>query len=476
MICKECERNMKSEDTRKRLYTLATVLLGVFIQTVIVFFVWQGYYNSTSVIRKIFVFRGHYFVMFIYGIVLYLFNKGNGSLKVGYLKIVDLVFAQLISNICANLVFYLELCLLAYGFPSPVRLLQAMVVQNLFNIVWVVLITKGYQRIFPPHQVLLLFGKDSVKEFLPKLERRKDKFTVCESIKVDAEKIRNNPELCKAIKEKMTHYNTVMLWDLPTIMRNEFLKFAYGKGIRIYVMPKLSDIILTGSEQMHFFDSPLLLTRSNPLTLEERCVKRLMDIILSIVLLVFTSPIMLLTAIAIKINDGGSILYKQIRCTKDQKEFCIYKFRSMVEDAEKDGVARLASKKDNRITTVGRFIRATRIDELPQLFNILMGDMSFVGPRPERPEIIKKYIKEIPEFAYRTKVKAGLTGYAQIFGKYNTSPYDKLKLDLYYVEHYSIRMDLRLMIQTIKIVFVPESTEGVKEGSVTAGRNKQEKK
>lgn len=467
---------MKNEDTRKRLYTLATVFLGITVQTIIIFFVWQGYYNNTSVIRKIFVFRGHYFVMGIYWVVLYLFNKGNGSLKVGYFKIGDLIFSQLVSNICANLVFYLELCLLAYGFPSPIRLLQAMVVQNLFNIVWVVLITKGYQQTFPPHQVLLLFGKDSVKEFLPKLEARKDKFTVCESIKINTEKIKSNPELCQAIKEKMTHYNTVMLWDLPTIMRNEFLKYAYGKGIRIYVMPKISDIILNGSEQMHFFDSPLLLTRSAPMTFEERCVKRLMDIILSIVLLVVTSPIMLITAIAIKLNDGGRIFYKQVRCTIGQKKFTIYKFRSMVENAEKDGVARLAARKDSRITAVGKVIRATRIDELPQLFNIFMGSMSFVGPRPERPEIIKKYTKEIPEFEYRTKVKAGLTGYAQIFGKYNTSPYDKLKLDIYYVEHFSIRLDIWLIIQTIKIIFVPESTEGVREGKETAGKSKQEKK
>lgn len=467
---------MKNEDTRKRLYTLATVFLGITIQTIIIFFVWQGYYNHTSVIRKIFVFRGHYFVMGIYWVVMYLFNKGNGSLKIGYFKIGDLIFSLLVSNICANLVFYLELVLLAYGFPSPVRLLQAMVVQNLFNIAWAVLITKGYQKIFPPHQVLLLFGKDSVKEFLPKLEARKDKFTVCESIKINTEKIKSNPELCQAIKEKMTHYNTVMLWDLPTIMRNEFLKYAYGKGIRIYVMPKISDIILNGSEQMHFFDSPLLLTRSAPMTFEERCVKRLIDIVLSVVLLIVTSPVMLLTAIAIKLNDGGSIFYKQVRCTMGQKEFTIYKFRSMVENAEKDGVARLAAEKDSRITAVGKVIRATRIDELPQLFNIFLGNMSFVGPRPERPEIIKKYTKEIPEFEYRTKVKAGLTGYAQVFGKYNTSPYDKLKLDIYYVEHFSIRLDIWLIIQTIKVIFVPESTEGVKEGKETAGKNKQEKK
>ena len=179
---------------------------------------------------------------------------------------------------------------------------------------------------------------------------------------------------------------------------------------------------------------------------------------------------MLFTALAIKLCDGGPILYKQVRCTTNGREFHIYKFRSMVVDAEKDGVARLATKEDSRITPVGKFIRATRLDELPQLFNILKGDMSFVGPRPERPVIIEKYVKDIPEFVYRTKVKAGLTGYAQIFGKYNTTPYDKLKLDTYYIEHYSFGLDLKILIQTVKIVFRPEATEGIDSGKTTAGR------
>ena len=221
---------------------------------------------------------------------------------------------------------------------------------------------------------------------------------------------------------------------------------------------------------MHFFDTPLFLTRSNPLSLEQLAWKRIFDLLLCIILLIPASPFMLFTALAIKLCDGGPILYKQVRCTTNGREFHIYKFRSMVVDAEKDGVARLATKEDSRITPVGKFIRATRLDELPQLFNILKGDMSFVGPRPERPVIIEKYVKDIPEFVYRTKVKAGLTGYAQIFGKYNTTPYDKLKLDTYYIEHYSFGLDLKILIQTVKIVFRPEATEGIDSGKTTAGR------
>ena len=177
---------------------------------------------------------------------------------------------------------------------------------------------------------------------------------------------------------------------------------------------------------------------------------------------------MLITAIAIKLYDGGPVFYKQIRCTRDRKEFYILKFRSMKVDAEKDGVARLAAKNDSRITPVGKLIRPTRIDELPQLFNILRGEMSFIGPRPERPEIIDQYMEEMPEFAFRMKVKAGLAGYAQVYGKYNTTPYDKLKLDLTYIEQYSVWLDLKLMLLTLKILIKPESTEGVDSSQTTA--------
>jgi exopolysaccharide biosynthesis polyprenyl glycosylphosphotransferase len=237
------------------------------------------------------------------------------------------------------------------------------------------------------------------------------------------------------------------------------------------MMPKIPDIMAQGSDLLHLFDTPILLIREYSMTVEQRLIKRLIDIVCSVILIVVTSPFMLITAIAIKLYDKGPILYKQVRCTRDMKEFKILKFRSMRTDAEKDGVARLAQKNDSRITPIGRFIRKVRIDELPQLFNILKGEMSFIGPRPERPEIIKQYMEDMPEFTFRTKVKAGLAGYAQVYGKYNTTPYDKLKLDLFYIENYSVWLDLKLMLLTLKILFTPDATEGVDENQTTAAKN-----
>lgn len=236
-------------------------------------------------------------------------------------------------------------------------------------------------------------------------------------------------------------------------------------------MPKIPDIMIKGSDQLHLFDTPILLTREYAMTIEQRVVKRLIDIVCSLLLMIVASPFMLVTAVAIKLYDGGPVFYKQMRCTRDMRTFQILKFRSMRTDAEKDGVARLAAKNDSRITPIGKFIRKVRIDELPQLFNILSGEMSFIGPRPERPEIIQQYQEDMPEFTFRTKVKAGLAGYAQVYGKYNTTPYDKLKLDLFYIENYSVWLDLKLMLLTLKILFQSESTEGVNAGQTTAAKS-----
>jgi lipopolysaccharide/colanic/teichoic acid biosynthesis glycosyltransferase len=227
------------------------------------------------------------------------------------------------------------------------------------------------------------------------------------------------------------------------------------------MMPKITDVLIKGSAQLHLFDTPVFLTREYALTIEQRITKRLFDICLSLPLIMIASPIMLITALIIRISDKGPAFYRQVRCTAGGKEFQIIKFRSMTVDAESDGIARLAGRKDERITPFGRFIRAVRIDELPQLFNILAGDMSFIGPRPERPEIIAQYIEQMPEFSYRLKMKAGLGGYAQVYGKYNTTPYDKLKLDLTYIENYTLWLDIKLMILTIKTMFKPDSAEGV---------------
>ena len=262
-------------------------------------------------------------------------------------------------------------------------------------------------------------------------------------------------------------YNAVVLCDLPAQARNQIMKFCYQESIRTYVTPKISDIIFRGADDIHLFDTPLLLSRNQGLSIDQRIIKRTCDIVLSLIGIVIASPFMLIIALAVKLYDGGPVFYKQERLTRDEKPFMIYKFRSMSMDSEKNG-ARLAAKGDKRVTPVGKIIRNIHFDELPQLFNILKGDMSMVGPRPERQVIADQYAEEIPEFVLRTKVKAGLTGYAQVYGKYNTTPYDKLKFDITYIENYSLWLDVKIMLLTFKILFQKENTEGVDGTQKTA--------
>ena len=442
---------MNIQEIKRRLYTLAVAGINILMQEILVDGMWRQYYNPY--IRIPFWTKGHWYIMTLYVVVLMFFTHIYGGLKIGYQKPFDVMLSQIVAIICANTVFYVEVVLLAYKFLPITPIMVVTGINICLVLVWTEASMKLYRKLFPPHRVLLVYGREKEEEARKKIIERKDKFSVMEGINAETE--------LGQIWEKISVYNTVLLWDVPNYIRNDILKECYGRRIRIYTMPSISDILLSGSEIMHFFDTPLFLIRSNALTVDQMVIKRIIDIVIAVLLLFLTSPIMLITAVVIKFYDGGPILYRQIRCSLFGKSFYIYKFRSMKVDAEKDGVARLAQKKDSRITPIGAFIRKVRIDELPQLFNVIKGDMSFVGPRPERPEIIEEYKEQLPEFPYRMKVKAGLTGYAQIYGKYNTVPYDKLKLDLYYIEHYSLWLDLKLLLLTIKIVLTPESTEGV---------------
>jgi len=288
---------------------------------------------------------------------------------------------------------------------------------------------------------------------MQKISTREDKYQICNVIHYE--------QGMEMIAGLIHNYDGVIIGDIPAHERNLILKRCFGEGIRTYTVPKISDVINRSSDDLNLFDTPLLLSRNEDFKIEQAFGKRMADLVFSAFGLLITSPFFVLIAFMIKATDGGPVFYKQTRLTKDKKEFMIYKFRTMIQDAEKDGRAHMAMEGDERILPVGRFLRATRLDELPQLINILRGEMSMVGPRPERPELAEEIEKELPEFAYRLKVKAGLTGYAQIYGKYNTTAYDKLKLDLTYIRNYSFFLDLKLMIMTPKIMLMKESTEGV---------------
>ena len=306
----------------------------------------------------------------------------------------------------------------------------------------------------------MVYGNRPPSALMDKLYTRVDRFVVCKSMNISVG--------LQQIEKNIGNYDGVVICDIPSQARNRLLKYCYNHSVRTYTIPKISDIIIRSAENLHLFDTPLLLSRNTGLNIEQRIVKRLMDIVCSMVVLVITSPVMLVTAFLIRFYDGGPVLFKQQRCTKDGVIFTIYKFRSMIVDAEKDGISMPAVEHDLRITPIGRIIRAARIDELPQLFNILKGDMSLVGPRPERIEHVRKYTEDIPEFPFRMKVKGGLTGYAQVYGKYNTTAYDKLKLDLMYIENYSLLLDIEILFKTVKILFIKDSTEGFSDVSSQA--------
>ncbi|MBO5166175.1 MAG: sugar transferase [Lachnospiraceae bacterium] len=405
--------------------------------------------------------KGHWLIIAIYGVLLFFFSNMYGGMRIGYLKNLEVIFSQLLATLLVNVITYGQISLMMLKLYDVRVYLGMMLIQFVWIIIWINISSLIYKNVFPPRQLLLVHGDRPIDDILAKFAKRKDKFEVskCMHINTGVEKIE---------EEVMERYDAVVLWDISEADRNRLLKYCYGKSIRTYIMPKIPDVIVKGAEELHLFDTPLLLTREYVLTIEQRFAKRFIDLFCALILFIIASPFMLLTAIAVKLYDRGPVLYKQVRCTTDGKEFNILKFRSMRVDAEKDGVARLASKNDSRITPIGKFIRKVRLDELPQLINIIRGDMSFIGPRPERPEIIAQYMEIMPEFAYRMKVKAGLAGYAQVYGKYNTTPYDKLKLDLAYIENYSVWLDLKLMLLTVKVLLWPDSTEGVETNQITA--------
>jgi len=314
---------------------------------------------------------------------------------------------------------------------------------------------------FPPKKLLLVYGNRPAFHLRDKINSREDKYFLEDAVHVSI----GEDEIMKMA----VRYDAIIIGDVPAHERNLLMKLCFEESIRTYSVPKISDILIRTSTELDIFDSPLLLSRNEGLQIEQRFIKRLMDVLFSILGLIITSPFFAVIAVIIKCTDRGPVFYRQNRLTQDGRVFSICKFRTMVQDAEKDTGARLASDNDDRVLPVGKFLRRTRLDELPQLWNILKGEMSVVGPRPERPELAEKIEEEIPEFHYRLKVKAGLTGFAQIYGKYNTSSYDKLKLDLSYIRKYSVFLDLKLIILTPKIMFMKESTEGVKEDDRSIG-------
>ena len=383
------------------------------------------------------------------------------SYVIGYNRVFQLVYAQTLADLIgAGIIWVLDM-LAWMKWINPLWFFALVAAQFVVNLLWCLLANKIYFKIHKPKKTILIYRNRNDRARIEEVFKFPERFTVEKELEKPANDF-------KTLFLELEGFEAVFVAGIDASMQNGISKYCVDRGIQGYFAPHVGDIIMMGAEPIRQFSVPVLNTRRAEPAPEYLFLKRVFDIVVSGLGIVVLSPVMLIVAICIKLCDRGPVLYKQVRLTKDGKTFRIWKFRSMRVDAEKDGVARLASDKDDRITPVGHVIRACRLDELPQLFNIFLSDMSIVGPRPERPEIAAQYEEILPAFRLRLQVKAGLTGYAQIYGRYNTDPYDKLQMDLIYINKMSVFEDLKLMFATVAILFQKESTEGVAAGQTTA--------
>lgn len=404
--------------------------------------------------------KGTIVLVFIYSVMYFLIASLYGGHNVEYYRTLEIIYSQCLSMVFVNVITWLQICLIDRRIVAVWPMLILSFIDAFYILGWSVWAVRRFRKRNIPRPLTVLYSGRVPYELEEKLGFYHYKFKVKNHIDVKCGYDR--------IIEQLDKNDGVLMGEIDPMLKSRIIKYCFEKKMPVCVLPNVSEIVLRSAYVISLLDRPMLICKKGELSLLDEFIKRCFDIAAASLGIVVASPIMLVVAIIIKLYDGGPVLYKQERLTINGTKFELYKFRSMVVDAESDGVARLAKENDDRITPVGKYLRRFRIDELPQLINILKGEMSVVGPRAERPEIAAQYEKEIPEFAYRLKVKAGLTGYAQVLGRYNTSPYDKLMWDLMYIEGYSLFMDLKIIMMTVKILFLPESTSGVGEGDITA--------
>lgn len=411
----------------------------------------QGFFGTETLLM----------VGILFCIVYFFFAKMYDAHKIGLYRLQELAFSQMLAYGISDGVLFIAAFFWFHNFQRiRIRLfLLAFVLQLLLILINTFLFNRLYAHFDEPRKIMILYGSEDYKRLLVKIQEKKQRYQVLACM--------DESENLSAIFETLAKCKDIYLCDVRDEVKDRVILFCNAHQKDIHISMDIGDLLILGDEVSHSFDTPFLRNKKTPVAWYYSFLKRLSDIVISMAAILLLSPIMIITALSIKLYDRGPVFYKQTRLTKDGRCFEIIKFRSMKMDAEKNG-AQLSTVHDDRITPVGKIIRKLRIDELPQLFNILKNDMAVVGPRPERPEIAAQYEQDIPEFHLRLQVKAGLTGYAQVYGKYNTTPLDKLKLDLIYIAQRSVLFDLRILFYTIKIIFIPESTEGIPDGQSTA--------
>lgn len=411
--------------------------------------------------RANFYMKGNVLFFVVYSAILVLFMMIYGSFSIRKYRTRELVFAFGLSCFFTDVIAYFLMCMIAKALLPPKYVILTLLAQCLIETGVFILARISADRLEPTAPALLIAAEEDAEESVRnKFDRRRTRYYIDRVVSADMP--------WEELRAIMHSYTTVVLMPMEKELCRRIMDDCFWHGIAIMLKPDMQDIMVNCADTVIMSDVPLCAVHTGNHDRGYLTAKRVLDIVASVCGLIICSPIFLAVAIAIKIQDAGPVFYRQKRLTLNGKPFYLTKFRSMVVNAESATGAVLAGKSDSRITKVGAFLRATRIDELPQLLNILNGDMTLVGPRPERPEFYQKYCAEYPEFAYRLRAKAGLTGYAQLYGKYNTTFADKALLDMYYIQKASFLWDLQLIFYTLKIIFVKESTEGVD----TAGTDK----
>ena len=445
----------------KYIYRDVCTLIFVWISTMEFHFYWIRFVETNNQTGHLTGVGNVLMAMGIYAVLYFVIGRWLHAFKIGVERKANILASHVLTLLTVDVIEVFVSC----AITGQIRFIwdftkiyfQMWLIVSVINCLISIPMVNIYRKTFPPLHVIEIYGERLNKLYL-KINTVKYKYNVTDLLSCDEKE--------GVIRERIKPFDAVLLNDLPAWKKNKILKICFSMDKRVYFVPKISDILVKNSEELNLFDTPLFLDRNHGMRMGQRVVKRFFDILLSGLALVILSPIIGITAFAIHHEDGGPVFYRQERVTLNGRHFMILKFRSMIVDAEKDGKPHPAGEKDNRITKVGHVIRVCRIDELPQLINILKGDMSIVGPRPERWEHCDKYREEIPEWDLRNKVRGGLTGYAQVYGKYNTTAIDKLKMDLIYITNYSLLLDLQIIFETVKILFQKESTEGFSEDKI----------
>lgn len=434
-------------------------LLNIVLVTVVFAAGWELYYNN--VITLSYQIKGNTAVELLFLTLYVVFTKVYDAFAVRVQRRMEQVISQTLSALFADGLMYIVICLLYEWFAPVWPLMMVFAGQILVILLLVLTVNRWYYSSRPPLKAVLLHDGSSNAGHLQREMSRDKGLKVIRSMELKSCTEENLAPLAEA--------EVVFICADQSAERDVVVNYCIAQKLKFFVTPSINDMFINAAKDVHMFHMPLLQMHMSEPSLTYLFLKRGMDIVLSLLALLVLWPLMLIIALAVRLYDGGPALYKQVRLTKDGEEFELLKFRSMRVDAEADGVARLSTGDwDDRITPVGRILRKLRLDELPQIFCIAKGRMSIVGPRPERPEIAAQYEKFLPEFRLRLQAKAGLTGYAQVYGKYNSTPQEKLQMDLLYISNPSIIEDLKLILTTIRVLFIKESTDGIAVGQTTA--------